>query len=343
MKKSLSIITLTLIIVVFGFLAGYGYYYFFLHDDNIKEEVLPTLSTDKIKDVKNGIYIYKTNMGKSRTLLKSCVVDSINDYLVVINENYYLYRGNCLNTVFVGQGLTEKLKFEKDNDSKYTVQLDNITYNKDNSITKIVVDNNVIKNSDYIYNYDNLKAVIDYSEYNGYYYSFKGLVLRNEKYRFKYDYDNITNSFQFSITKSEVPIYYKVMNSFNDIPNYYILNDNLAVLDNNKVGDIYKGELYIYSGTNKTYDYNSMFPLIVNGETIDSTWNRIFKYDSTNKIGYVLFSKSNDFCDFDKGNYYEFKLYYDYKKLGFKAPDLSKKGTNAKDCSYVKNNYLREG
>ena len=344
MKKSRGIIKIILIIIVLGVLGGFSYYYLFLHTkDTTNKELFPSLSKEKISDNKNGIYVFKTKADKSRTLLKNCVVDAINDYLVVINGNYYMYHGNCLNLVFVKQGLTETLKFEKDNNSRYSVELDDIKYNKDNSVNQLVVENKVVQGNRTSLNYDNLKAIIDYSEYPGYYYSFNGYILGN-KYLFNYVYDENFNNFRFSLSIETYQFYSKNMRSFNDIPIFYSLADNMVIIDNNnKIDGNYRGELYVFSKNGKTYDYNSMFPIKVNDNVIDSSWNRAFRYDSINKVAYVVFSRSSDYCDYNNGNsYYEFKLNYDYVKGGFKTPDLYKKGTNSKDCTYVKKNYLME-
>ena len=342
MRKSSSVTKLFLFILIVGTLCGYGYYYFFMRDNEISEsDVAPSLSRDKVSDTKNGIYVIKNNTISKKTLLKKCVIDSINDYIVVINENYYMYRGNCLNTIYLGQGSTEKLKFEKDNNSEYSVELEDVIYRKDYTTDKIVVENKVVSNNAVSYDYDSLKLVIDYSEFPNNYYSFIGNILYNNSYMFNYVYNKDFNSFSFNISYIQSSIFSKSMKSFDDIPYFYSLGNNMVIIDLNKDGNRYGSHLFVYSGADKTYDYNSMFPLYVNNNIIDSTWNRIFRYDATNKVAYVLFSKTNDFCDFSDGNaYYEFKLSYDYKKNGFNAPDLYKKGINSKDCNYAKKYYL---
>ena len=342
MKKSNIFVKLVLFIVIVGILGGGGYYYFFLREEASENgSIFPSLSSNKIEDSKNGIYVIKNKIKQARTMLKSCYVDSISDYLVVINDDYMLYHGNCLNMVFVSDGKTDKLKFEKKNDSKYIVYLDDKAYIKDDSVTNLVVSNNVLSSLGKV-NYDSLKYVIDNSEYPGYYYSFSGTI--NSKYNFSYNYvyDKNSNSFKFSIANEAVN-YQKNMKTFNDLPEFYILNDNIVILDNNKVGNDYKGEIYIYSNEKLTFKYDSILPININGNNIDSSWNRIFRYDSSAKTLYVLFSRTSDVCDFSNSNYfYEFKLNYDYKKIGFGTPDLYKKGSTDKDCKYAKKYYLKE-
>ena len=340
MKKSNGIIKLVLFIVVVGILSGFGYYYFFLRDtEQPGGGIFPSLSSDKVNDYKNGIYSYKTKTDRTVNLLKHCVIDSINDYLVVINEDYYVYHGNCLNMVFVTQGKTESLKFEKDNSSNYYVKFDDKTYNKDNTVKEIVVANNVLVNEKPL-THDSLKSIVKYSEYPGFYYNFNGSIASNDSFRFEFTYSKETNTFRLDLYNNNVH-YIKDMKNLDQFPYFAILNTNLVVLDKNKIGNGYKSELYIYSEANKTYDYNSILPLSVNGNIIDASWNRIFRYDGNNKTAYVLFSKTDNVCDFSNNNvFYEFKMNYDYTKVGFKTPDLYRKGSTEKDCDYVKKYYL---
>ncbi len=342
MKKSNIFVKLVLFVVVFGVLGGFGYYYFFLREENKTDGgILPSLSGKKVNDNKNGIYSYKVKNDRVKTLLKSCVVDAVYDHLVVINEDYYLYHGNCLNMLFVGQGKTENLKFEKSNDSQYSVVLNNITYKKDFTTPNIIVENGVLNNEIRV-NYDVLKYIVDYSEYPGYYYSFGGSIPSKYNYKFDYGYNRDLNSFRLRIFNQNIE-YVKNMNSFNDIPYFSLLNNNLIIIDKNKIGEWYKSELYLYTEEAKTYDYNSIFPINVNGNVIDSSWNRLFMYDNDTKAAYVVFSRSSDICDFNNNNYfYEFKMKYDYEKSGFKNPDLYKKGSTKKDCNYAKKKYLKE-
>ena len=342
MNNSKGIIKLILFIIVVGVLGGLGYYYYVLKDsEKTGAGVFPSLSDKKISDYKNGIYSYKLNIDGEKSLL-SCVISSIDDYLVVINEDYYLYHGNCLNMVFVNQGKTENLKFEKDNDSNYSIKLDNIVYSKDNSIDMIEVGNKVIEDN-HVYSIESLKNIVKYSQFPGHYYSFNGYLNSSESYSFNYVYDSNFNNFQFRIAEASV-FYTKYMKTFDDIPDIYNLSDYLIIVDKNKIGEEYRSELYIYSGEGRLFDYNSIFPITINGNVIDSNWNRIFRYDKDTKTAYVLFSKSKDFCDFNNNNvFYEFKLSYDYKIVGFKTPDLYKKGSSKKDCTYVKKYYLKEG
>ena len=342
MKKSNGIVKLVLFIVVVGTLGGFGYYYFFLRDTDQAGGIFPSLSGEKVTDYKNGIYVVKNNTTGAKISLKNCYVDSINDYLVVINEDYYLYHGNCLNMVYVSQGKTENLKFEKENDSKYYIKLNDKVYKKDNSVNKIEVFNNVISDELKV-NYKNLKNIIDYSEFPGHYYSFIGVIPTRKGHSFSYTYNPDSNSFTFEIFNGDAH-YTKNMQIFNDIPKFYISNSNIIIIDKNKIGEGYKSELYVYSDMSKTYDYLSIFPININGIVIDSNWYRLFRIDEETKSAYVLFSRTSDICDFSNNNmYYEFRLPYDFQTTGFKTPDLYKKGSTPKDCSYAKKYYLTEG
>lgn len=343
MKRSSLVLKLFFFILVVGLITGFGYYYLFLENSNEGESgIIPSLSGKKVYDVKNGVYIIKNKLEREKTLLGRCLVNSINDYLVVLNDDYMLYKGNCLNTVLISEGKSENLKFDKKNDSKYTVTLDEKTYQKDDSINEIPVVNNVIIKSPRV-NYDSLKFIIDNSEYEGHYYSFSGEISSQKEYYYDYSYNQQLNQFSISLNNG-ISGYSKILKSFNDIPKFYTFNDYLLVLDEDKIGNSFSHKLYLYSEKEMIYDFNSIFPININGNVIDTNWNRMFRFDMISKTAYVVFDRDNNFCNFENGNeYYEFKLTYDYQKNGFNVPDLLKKGTKESDCDYIKKKYSMEG
>ena len=132
------------------------------------------------------------------------------------------------------------------------------------------------------------------------------------------------------------------MNSYNDIPFYTLFNDNLLIIDNKKDGDKYKGTFLMFTENNQSYDFYNSLPVRINDVVIDDSWNRLFRYDKEKKVVYVVFSTGNMFCNTGGVDFYEFKLTYDYKILGFGNPDFYKKGKGNESCDYIKRYYFEE-
>ena len=351
MKKNHTIRNLILFILIFGILGGGGYYYFFMRDNNeggIIENILKI--SDDNNDVKNGIYVYKDKLATSTNVYTGCIVSSIDDYIVVINEKYYRYHGTCMIMNYLGTGETDKLKFNKEKDKLYTVELDNKIYNKDNNVREIITGNNIsFKISRASYNLVNY--IIKNTETEGNYYSFN-VSLTNSTYGYNLDleYDKQNNTFRYLINNKDT-LYNQTFTSTKDFPVLYFINNNLVVVEKKFVNNIHTSNISIYNEANKTYEFINSLPLKVNGEVIDLSYNTLIRYDELNKVFYVVFSRDNTFCNTQSNiMYYEFKLKYDYKTKGLGIPEFVKKAVGDKsksedneDCKYINKYFLKEG
>ncbi len=350
MNKDHTIRNLILFILIFGILGGGGYYYFFMREGNSGGIINTILNNSTTKDVKNGIYIYKNSLGSTTNIYRGCTVSSIDDYIVVINDKYYKYHGSCMVMKYLGEGETSSLKFNKEKEKNYTIELDKKTYNKSPKTREINVGNNIITEVQKA-NYSLVKYIIKHTEVEGDYYNLNvELTNSTNNYNLSLDYDNNTKLFDYRIS-TEAELYAGYYNNLKDLPKLYFYNGNLILVDQRLIDNIYRSNIYMYDAFNKTYDFSRSLPLKVNGVQIDNTYNIIPRYDEINKTFYVVFSKDNTFCNTKSDiMYYEFKLNYDFKTNGFKTPSFVKKAIGDKgnpedneDCKYIKKYYLKEG
>ena len=245
MNGNHTIRNLILFILIFGILGGGGYYYFFVRE-NSSDGLIKDIINNVIKnDVENGIYVYKNKLSKTTNVYKGCSVSSIDDYIVVINDKYYKYHGSCMIMKYVGDGESSALKFKKEKDEAYTVELDEKVYNKDNNISEIKVGNNIISEVNKV-NYNLLNFIIKNTETEGNYYDF-GVDLTNStnKYSFSLAYNKDTKQFKYSVYTSKEEVYSENYAKIEDFPRLYFYNNNLIIVEKRQVNGVYKSNITI--------------------------------------------------------------------------------------------------
>ncbi len=338
MKKSHTIRNLLLFIIIFGIGGGLLYYYFFVKEDNDNGDVISNIfESKKVEDVKNGIYVYKEDTDKTVTVFSNCVVSSIDDYIVVVNDKYYMYNGSCMVMNYKGTGNSNELEFIKDKDNKFKIKNNNREYSKEINPVTLINNNNIINELKKT-SLDIINFVIKYTEVEGSYYNFSTVINNSVNY-YNYRFSYVDNHFNLNISD----LYNKSFNSINDFPNIYFYNGNLVLVDKEFINDKYSSNILMYDLKSNVYNFNSILPIMINGETLDSSYNTLIRFDSVNKNFYAVFSRDNTFCNSSLDvMYYEFKLSYDYKRNGFTNVELSKKGKKEEDCSYIKKYYFKE-
>ena len=339
MKKNHTIRNLILAILIFGILGGGLYYYFFVKEGNVVEDIIPGIVNKKSYDVKNGIYVYKNKLDKTLQVFSGCIVGSIDDYIVVINDKYKMYHGSCMVMKYLKEGNTSELDFSKEKEKDYSIKYNNKEYKKDNGNISLVPANNV--NSLLTQTkYSTLKFIINNTEVEGEYYSLSAKLMDNfvgYVYSLRY---TAGNNFVLDISK-DTSIYTKTFSNIKDLPRLYFGNNTLYLIERLFGNNKYNGNLLIYRENANIYNFDNYLPLKINNEVLDRNYNILHRYDSVNNVFYVVFSKDNNFCDKNsKYRFYEFKITYDGKNAKYKVPDLYKKGKNDNDCNYIKKYYL---
>ena len=339
MKKNHTIRNLILTILIFGISGGALYYYFFVRDGNVVEGIIPGIVNKNDADVKNGIYVYKNNISNDYRVFSDCVVSSIDDYIVVINDKYKTYHGSCMVMKYIKEGNISELDFSKEKDSNYTIKYNDKVYKKNEGNVSIEPGNNIDSRLTAT-KYSTLKFILKNTETEGNYYSFSTKLTDNfveYVYALKY---NGNNNFLLNISKG-LSLYSKGYNNINDLPNLYFGTDTLTIIDKLFGNNKYNGNLLIFKESINIYNFDNYLPLKINNEVLDRNYNILHRYDQINKVYYVVFSKDNKFCDKNSSyRFYEFKITYDAKSGKYNIPDLYKKGKTDNDCNYVKKYYL---
>ena len=344
MKKDNTIRKAIILVVLIGVIGGAIYYYFFVRENN-EGGIIPSFinGSKNVNDVKNGIYVYKEKTYKTMSFYSGCVVSSIDDYIVVINDKYKKYHGSCMILKYTGEGNTADLEFKKEKNFNYYINIEDKKYIKDTNSLELDLEKSV-SNSLSKLSLSQLEFILKYAETPGNYYSFHSNITGgNDTYSINLKYDNASNSFSY-VLSSESVLYDKVFSKPEDFPYLRFTNGRLNLIEHSFINNKYSSNLLVFANNTKNYSFSDSLPLKVNGETIDSSYNNLIRYDVNEGTFFVVFSRDNTFCNSESDiTYYEFKLNYEYKKGKYGIPEFHKKGKKDEGCKYIKKYYGLEG
>ena len=358
MGDSMKKIGKVLIIVVLLLLVCGGIVIYLNKDkNNVIGEIFQTIEEKENNDNKNGFYLYTDKLDKTYKLSNSCTLSSIKYVIAVVNDDYYLYKSNCLGVIQLKSGKSSELKIYYDSLKEYYyMRYDGNKYIKNKKIATIVPSNNFIDGNHTIY-IDNYKKLIEELMINEY-FNINTNVSGFSSIDFDYSFEDNIHQVELSTSgeldfnedqeASNVQLDYVFSsNNIDDLPDFFILNSSIVISEKNKLNGQPTRNLKIFSKKSGIeYNLASVFPIKVNGVELRPDTHYIYSvYDRTSKAYAMLVSTNSNFCKEDSKEsniaFYEFKLEIDYTNYLFKTPTFVRAWYEKDGCSRV--NELMEG
>ena len=344
--KVLVIIVLLLLVI------GAVVVYFNKDKNNVIGEIFQTIEEKDSKDNKNGFYLFTDTLDKTYKLSNSCTLSSNKYIIAVVNEDYYLYKSNCLGVLQLKSGKSSELKIYYDSLKEYYyMQYEGNKYVKNSKIATIMPSNNFIDGNHTIY-IESYKKIIEELMINEK-FDINTKVSGFSNVNFEYIVDGNLHIVKLS-TPGEVEEvenvileYSFIAENFNELPDFYILNSNIVISEQSKLNGQTTRNLKIFSKkTGLVYDLFDVFPIRVNGIELKPDTHYIYSaFDKKSKSYAMLVSSNSNFCveDSKESNvaFYEFKLEIDYTNYLFKTPTFVRTWYEKDGCSRVKE--LMEG
>lgn len=324
-------------------------------DTSINDIIGDLVAKPKFNDTYNGVYTYIEPLEDKYKVTDRCSINSINNYIYIINDDYYVFRNSCLGTYEQSRGKTKDLNIASTDTEYYVVYKEN-RYNKDYSVNAIVpgYGERVVEGTSVDLNA--MPVIIKETEIDGYYYEWmdrniSGLSAKNG---LKVNLKNLGNgNFKFLITAGALDrrdpeaeskaIYTLNINKNTLYPTFYTYGENLGIIEkNNNSSDSnkYGYRLMFISKKGVIYDTNKMFPIVVNDVKLDTENYSIYiAYNFSDRKYKMFVGNDKKFCkqngDPKSVAYYEFEISYSYQAGGFSKPVYVKTGYEGESCSYI--------
>ena len=346
MKKHglLKIIIGILIIVL---LIGIAFLvFFFIKGKNPISDIIDSLRGEEtLKDNYNGIYAYQEDLNGAKYIFDGCSVSKINYYILIVNDDYYSFKDSCMGTYPLEEGKVKDLDIKETNDNNvYSINYKEHEYVKNNAINAIETNNAIaskLKDID-VFNYE---LILKETEFEGNYYKITAEIKNlNSKLLFGYSrLDN--NTFDITITNGEngeENVVYKYnADNYDNLPMLFPFGRIVAIIEKgqNQDNNHYTYKLKAVNNNGLVYDLDKMFPIVVDGVTLDSNNSVYLKYNAAERNFTLLIGYDDKFCEKDSKStdkaYYEFRIKYDALSGNFTIPEFVKYGLKNEGCNYI--------
>ncbi len=299
----------------------------------------------KIQDSYNGVYNNITELDVKVNAYKGCSFNKINNYILVVNDEYYLYRDSCLGTFLMEKGKSDDLNIAS-TDKEYYIMYKNKRYNRDHTVKKIVP-SNTMKNTRGKVGLNALSVILKETEYEGSYYTMENNIDGlSEKYGLKV-VPRENNGYSMEITYLMRPIYSYYIRSLDEMPKFYIYGETIVVVESESTEDKYSDQFKVIGNEGMTFNLSDEFDVTVDDIKLNYANSSIrIVFDKSNRVFRMFVGNDKKFCvksgASDKVAYYEFVLKYDYSGHSFGKPVFVTNHYENEGCSYI-NSYLDGG
>ena len=305
-----------------------------------------TIVGDEVKSIKNdnynGFYTKKDLLDSTYRVFSGCSVYSIDNIILVYNEDYVVYRSSCMGTYVKDKGKTRDLIIETDKD-KYVIKYKDNDYKKDTTV-KSVVENNIISKNMYKTTLAAFPVIVKETEFEGNYYDISADVTDVEgQVKLSYNRDNSSKSFSLSLTYgilNNVTFYRKDIKDGENLPLMYGVGKSIVVIEPDYNTNAYNYSFKAYVEGDLKYDLSQQFPIKINGEVLNYGSHSVYiKYNPKNKDFTMFVGNDKKFCvensNSAKVASYIFKLKYNYNTNTFDNPEYIKSIKGADGCSEI--------
>jgi len=348
-KKNFIFIVVVLVLCI----AIYFGYNLFTGKENplsgLINQIVP--ESKKVTDTYNGVYSYKESLNGTKVFYTGCSAAEMNNYILIVNDEYYLFRSSCLGTFLKGSGNIEDLEIKlNENKNLYEVKYNDIVYDKDPSVLNIVIANNV-KDKLSAIGLDTYQMLLKESESEGDYFDIDSKKISGINTKMVMSIKKEENSSNFTVSISNhgtENVIYSYSGEIDDLPDLTAYGNSIVAIEKESSED---GTKYAYNFKVMTvdgiiYDLDKMFPIKVDDVELNTSDSIYVTFDSASRNYKMFVGYDKNFCDNDyteeDGNeiaYYEFDLKYDYSIYSFDKPEFVKIGYKSEGCKYI-NSYL---
>lgn len=335
-KRFSIFVILFIIICVFLLL----FYLYIKSDGKFLSQVIQNVTEkNRVNDNYNGVYTNIDSLNGTKVLSENCTLSHIDNYIVIINDDYYIYRSSCIGTFYKESGKTSKLDIREDveNDTFYINYRDNV-YNKDYAITSLEVTTSPIE-----YNGDFYPAYYDLlfkeSQFEGFYYNIKGREIYGTSSDLTISFNHLEDEkFELKLNNKSDVVYQYYIKNFDTLPLIYTFGGYVAVLEKDNDNDRYQNVLKIFTDDGLVYDSRNMFPIIVDDVELNNEMSFYILFNSSKRNFEVIISDSRNICTNDKKDvaYYVFEIDYNYSTKKFDKPSFVKLGYATDECKDIK-------
>lgn len=345
-KKSMKFLFFILIIC----LVVFGGYYFITGKSNPISDLIDNITNEKaeILDNYNGIYVSYDDLNGSNFVFRGCSVSKIANYILIMDEEYYLYRSSCMGTFLKGEGKTSELKISTDETAEtYRIDYDDRTFVKDSSVLEIVPGIEKLKLITAIQP-DTYQLLLKETEQEGYYYDLDGVKIDGLSSNLAMDFkrNSLDGSYSLGIRDigSEYYLYSYFLKNLDYLPDLYAFGKNLVIIEKNMNSDDtrYAYRFKVLTKDGITYNSDNMFPIIIDNVSLTTENSVYITFDQSTRNFKMLVGYDKKFCDEnyteenkDEIAYYEFTISYLYNQSTFTKPEFSKIGYKSEGCNYV--------
>lgn len=312
-------------------------------DTSINDIIGDLRAKPKLQDSYNGIYVYEEPIGEKRYISKNCTFSYIDNYLIIVDDDYYLYRSSCMGTYFKGSGKISDLNIANTSTEYYVIYND-LRYNKTIRV-KTVYPNNAIESFTGALDINNLKIITKETQFDGNYYLLKRKTQTSDKkggIDFTYEHQ-ADDTFLLSFLHRGETVYSYTIRDMDMFPEYYHFGDILVTIEKGygTTRDKYGYKLKAISKTDGViYDLDTKFPIMIDDVKIDTEHYSIYiYYEQYRKYFRIFAGNDKKFC---KGNgdsnriaYYEFRVGFDSTNKTLEKPVYVKTGYENESCSYI--------
>ena len=315
------------------------------------KEIISNITPTKVQDTYNGVYTYSEDLGYKVSAFTGCSFSAVDNYILVINDDFYLFRSTCMGTYLKGSGKTDDLNIVEEKKSYSITYKDNL-YHRDYKVVSIVPNNNIAK-QDGDLDLNSIVGIAKETEFEGNYYSMERRVYGTNGTLIASFKPLETKEFQLTISSNESDanneegyLYTYTIDDLDRAPVFYTYGKNLVIIERDSTASKYAYKFLVVNGNGDIYDYANYLPVKIDDQELNYSNNSIFiVYDKTSKYFKIFLGKDKKFCKNDDTSdeiaFYEYSIKYNYTHNEFDKPEFVKIWRGVDGCSYI-DEYLKE-
>lgn len=310
-------------------------------DDTVIDDLLDSFGDNSIKDNYNGFYSYSDDLNGSKTLFKGCILSKINNYILIINDNYYIYRSSCIGTFLLGEGKTKDLNIMVNEERKsYYIKYNDEVYYKNYAVTSLDVVNSFKEYNDKIPLTD-YQLLLKEATITKDYFDVSSRKIEGLSSNMLIEFKHVNGeSYTISIKNSSGNVLYTyTFKDFETMPEFYPYGAYLVIIEKDENDNKYNNNFKVIGTDGLLYNLNDKFPIIVDNVVLNRDKSIHISFDKKNLYFRVIISDSKKMCYEDNKStdisYYEFMIDYNYSSKSFEKPEFVKKGFKSDSCIYI--------
>lgn len=299
-------------------------------------------------DSYNGVYKYKKDLGQTYNIFKGCSLSSLDQYIIVINQDYYIYDSTCMGTFYVGTGNVDTLSIKENNETKkYYIEYDDHIYQSDTSAQEFTHINKSKGKISKDFNFNSFNILMENTQRTDEYYRINTQVANLEK-NYYFTVEPVGSGYFNIIFKNKTGqiLYQKNLVGLDNLPEFKTYTTkSIIVLEKDRTNDKYSNRLIVASDDGIIYNSDTLLPMIVQNTELNTNNSIFIEYDSKLSKYRVLIGYDDKFCRLDDQSEdivnYEFTISYDYNKRSFTNLEYVRMGRANEGCDHV--NSILEG